>query len=267
LTIDLAVVGIVFALGLFGLMSGAIKQIAHLGGLVAGWLLSRPLALVLGPLAAKKFGYPLLLTTIGLSFVAFFAIYIVTVLLVRLVLARVFPAGEHGWLNRLGGFFLGAAKAAAIAFVVLSGLVFVESFLVSVWSDWAKEAKQSLALRLVRHHGLFSSLPAVGGLEKILKLARDPSSAANLAQDPDFQALAKDPRVRAMVDDAGIRHALAEGDSAELLSSVRVLDVLNDPKLVERLTRFESGTPAPKSDPTPATSPAPRPKSRPEPPH
>lgn len=242
--IDLAVLVVVFFFGLLGMSSGAIRQVSHLGGLVAGWFGARPAAQIAGPLLAKKLGYPLLVATIGCSFAAFFGIYLIAVLVLRFVLARILPDGEHGWLNRLGGFAMGAAKAAILAFVLLSLLVFAEKPLASLWPDLKKETAPSLSVKLVRHHGLLASLPAIGGLEKILKAGKDPAKATALAEDPEFQALARDPRVRGLVDDQAIRAALVDGDHAALLSSVRVLEALNDPKLVERLARLDAGKPA-----------------------
>ncbi len=241
MTIDVAVLAVLFLAGGLGLISGAIRQLAHLGGLVAGWFTARPLAGLVGPLAAKQLGYPLLPTTVACSFACFFVVYIVAVFALRFVLGKVLPDGERGMLNRMGGFLLGAAKAAILVFVALSLLAFGEKWLVKLWPGFKKEAAPSLAMKLARHHGLFASLPAVNGLERILNASRDPQSAARLAEDPEFQALARDPRVKAMVDDQAIRRALQEGDVAALLSSVRVVDALSDPKLMERLTRFDAG--------------------------
>ncbi|MGC4115876.1 MAG: CvpA family protein [Myxococcales bacterium] len=272
MTIDLAVLAVLFLAGGLGLVSGAIKQLAHIGGLVAGWLAARPLATLVGPLAAKQLDYPLLPTTIACSFACFFVIYIVAVFALRFVLAKIFPDGEHGWLNRLGGFALGAAKAGILVFVALSLLAFGEKWLVKLWPGFKKEAAPSLSMKLARSHGLFASLPAVGGLEKVLNASRDPQAAAKLAEDPEFQALARDPRVKQMVDDQGIRRALQEGDVASLLSSVRVLEALNDPKFVDRLSRFESGDspPAPdkpaREDKASGKLPAEKPASKPAPP-
>ena len=251
--IDLAVLAVVLFFGALGLWSGAIRQLAHLGGLVAGWFSARPLGQLAGPLLAKKVAWPLLVTTLGCSFAAFFLVYVLTVLFLRVTLSRLLPSGEHGLFNRLGGFALGAVKAAVLVFVLLSAVVLFDKPISSLWSGWSKEAEPSLSLAFARRHGLFAALPAVNGLEKILEAGRDPAAAARLAEDPDFQALARDPRVKAMVDDAGIRRALQEGDYAGLLSSVRVLDALNDPKFFERLTRLEAGkgTGEPKPKPPP----------------
>lgn len=279
MTIDLVVLAVLFLAGGLGLASGAIKQLSHIGGLVVGWLGARPLATFVGPFVAKQLGWPLLVATIASSFACFFVLYVASVFLLRFLLGKVFPDGEHGWLNRFGGFFLGAAKAAVLVFVALSLLAFGEKWVLKLWPDFKKEAGPSLSMKLARGHGLFASLPAVGGLEKVLNASRDPATAARLGESPEFQALARDPRVKGMVDDQGIRRALQEGDVASLVSSVRVLEALNDPKFVDRLSRFDSGEapPAPAAPGKPgkgekapekpaADKPQPQPKPAPTPP-
>jgi uncharacterized membrane protein required for colicin V production len=126
-TIDVAVLAVLFLAGGLGLISGAIRQLAHLGGLVAGWFTARPLAGLVGPLAAKQLGYPLLPTTVACSFACFFVGYIVAVFALRFV-RGIGPARRRArMLTRMGGFLLGAAKAAILVFVALSLLAFARS--------------------------------------------------------------------------------------------------------------------------------------------
>jgi uncharacterized membrane protein required for colicin V production len=254
LKIDLVVLVALLLVGGMGMWSGAIRQLANLGGLVAGYLGARPLGAFLGPLVAQKFGYPLLFSSIACSFIAFFVVYALTVMLLRLVLSKLVPDGEHGALNRLGGFLLGTAKAGAIAFVALSALVFVEKPLIKLWSDYRGEAKSSIALGLARRHNLLARLPQVASLEKLVKASSDPEAAARLAEAPEFKALAKDPRVRSIADDAAVRRALESGDYAALLSSVKVLNLLNDPRMSEKLARAAADA-APAEAPPPAAEP------------
>jgi membrane protein required for colicin V production len=246
-TIDLAVLAAIAVFGLLGLFSGAIKQLAHLGGLVVGFLTARPLAALVGPEIAARWRLPPLFTNIAASFVLFFLVYVVAVLLLRFVLGRLLPDGERGGLNRFGGLLLGAAKAALIAFVALSALVLVEKHVQKLWRGYRKEARSSIALQLVRRHNLFARVPQLGGLERIVEAGRDPQAAARLAEDPELQAIARDPRVRRLSSDAAVQRAFETGDYTALLSSVRVLEVLNDPKLSEKLLRFASG-PRPSKD-------------------
>ncbi|MBI5548731.1 MAG: CvpA family protein [Deltaproteobacteria bacterium] len=247
--IDLAVLALVLLFGGLGLFTGALRQVAHVAGLVAGWYAARPLALLAGPGIARELGYPLLLTTIGCSFVGFFLVYLLTYLLLRFALSRILPEGERSGLNRLGGFALGVAKGAVIAFVLLCGLAVLDKHIAARWDRWRTETTASIALSIARHHNLFASLPAVASLERLIQAGRDPKAAAAMSEDPELKSLARDPRMRTLLDDAGIRQALQEGDYAKLLSSARVLEVLNDPKLVERLSRLQRSLAAPGANP------------------
>jgi len=239
--IDLVVLALLLLAGLLGLASGAIRQLAHLGGLVAGWFSALPLAQLAGPSVAARYGYHLLLTTVAACFVCFFLVYLAVVLLLRFVLGRVLPDGEKGMADRFGGFALGAVKGAALAFMVVSAVVVAEKYIVKLWPEFRKETAPSVAVRIARQHGLFASLPVVNGLEKILDVAADPRAVAKLVEDPDFSALMRDPRIKGMANDRTVLKALQGGDVASLLSNVRVLDALNDPKLLEKLVRFQSG--------------------------
>lgn len=240
--IDLAVVVIILFFGGLGLWSGAIRQLAHLGGLVVGYLCARPLGMLAGPLVAQKLGYPLLFTSIGCSFVLFFVVYALCVLALRLLLSKLLPDGERGALNRMGGFALGALKAAAIVFVALSALVLVDKPLSRLLGPFAREAKGSIAIGLARRHSLFAQTPQLASIERLVKASADPQAAARIAEDPQLKALSKDPRMKSLVNDAAVRRALEKGDYAALLSSVNVLKVLNDPKLSESLAKAASET-------------------------
>ncbi|MFN7133143.1 MAG: CvpA family protein [Myxococcales bacterium] len=234
--IDLAVAVFVGFFGLMGLFSGAIRQLGHLGGLLAGYLLARPLAQIVAPLVATKFGYPPLFASIACSFMLFFALYVIGTMLVRAILTKAFPDGERGALNRVGGLMLGSGKAALILFVILSGLVFLERPIGQHFAEFRRETKSSIAMALARRHNLFSSLPQVSGLARLAEAARNPEAQAKLAEDPNFRALQKDARMQSLVNDASVRNAFETGDYSAILGSVKVLNVLNDPKLADKLS-------------------------------
>jgi uncharacterized membrane protein required for colicin V production len=233
--IDLAVALLLGFFAILGVISGAISQLAHLAGLIAGFLAARPVAQLAGPFVAQKLGYPPLLTTVGLSFLVFFGAYVVTAVTTRFVLRKLFPEGERGSLNRLLGMILGGGKAAAILFVLLCAVVFLEKPIAARSAAFRTESEASLAMGLARRHNLFANLPQIAGLQKLLDASQNPDKAGKLASDPNFQALTKDPRVKALTDDKSIQRALQSGDWATVLSSARVLETLNDQKISERL--------------------------------
>jgi len=240
--IDIAVLAVLALFGLFGLMSGAIRQLAHFGGLVVGILFARQLGQLAGPVVAARLNYPLLPTTVAASFVAFLLLYIGVVFVLRMALGKLFPDGERGALNRLGGFAMGAAKAAAVILVLLSLALIAGRSLQSLWPGWKGEERSSIAAGLARRYSPFTHLPQFGGIERLARASRDPQAAARLAQNPDFKVLARDPRLQALSQDPAVQSALRSGDWAGALGSPLLLEALEDPKVGDRLMRL-SGAP------------------------
>ncbi len=233
--IDLAVAVFVLFFGVMGLISGAIRQLGHIGGLVAGYAGARPLAQLVAPWASKELGYPPLFTNIACTFLLFFGLYVVGTLVTRVVLTKLFPDGEHGALNRFGGLMLGAGKVALILFVILSGVVFLEKPVGQHFKAARKELKDSIAMALARRYNAFTGIPQLEGLSKLAEAARDPEAQAKLAQDPKLKALQSDARLKALVNDSTVKQAFETGDYSALLGSVKVLNALNDPGLSEKL--------------------------------
>lgn len=236
--IDLAVAVFLLFFGVMGLISGAIRQLAHLGGLLAAFLGARPLAQILAPIASKELGYPPLFTSIVCTFLLFFALYVLGMLITKVILTKAFPDGEQGALNRFGGMLLGAGKVGLILFVILSGLVFLEKPIGARFREVRKETQASIAMALARRYNVFTSMPQLEGLSKLAEASRSPAAAAKLAEDPRFKSLQQDRRMKALVNDSTVKHAFETGDYSRLLGSVKVLDALNDPKLSEKLAEL-----------------------------
>jgi len=232
--IDLVLAGVLLLFGLLGAMSGAIRQLAHLGGLVVAWLFARPLALLIAPFVVAQLKWPPLFTTIGCAFLLFFVLYALTVFALRFVLGKLFPDGEKGSLNRLGGLVLGAAKAGVISFVVLSLVTLVEKHVASLWKEYRSETQNSVAVGLVRAHNPFLNLPQFKALRELAQS----KSISGVAASPDLKALSSDPRLKALLEDSSIRKALESSDYGALLRSGKVLEALNDPALSEKLAKL-----------------------------
>ncbi len=238
--IDVALLAALAVFGLFGLLSGAIRQLAHFGGLIVGALFARSVGQWAGLQLAARLGYPLVFSSLAATFAAFFLLYIAAVFLLRFALEKLFPDGERGALNRVGGFALGAAKAAAIALVALSVASLAERFLGDHVPGWRSEARSSVAMELARRYSPFNHLPQLKGLERLAKASRDPEAAARLSRDPDFKALAKDPRVQALAKEPAVQRALQSGDWARALESPGLLQLLENPDVVKKLDRIAS---------------------------
>lgn len=238
--IDVALLAALAVFGLFGLLSGAIRQLAHLGGLVVGYLFARDVGQWAGPLIASRLGYPVVFTSLAATFAAFFLLYIAAVFLLRFALEKLFPDGERGALNRVGGFVLGASKAAAIAFVVLSIALLADRVLGEHLPGWKAEERTSVAVRLVRRYSPFTHLPQFKGLERLAQASRDPEAAARLSRDPEFKALTKDPRLQALAKEPAFQRAVQTGDWARALENPALLELLENPDVAKKLGRLSS---------------------------
>lgn len=240
MTFDLVVLGVAALFGLLGIVSGAIKQLSHLAGLVLACFAARPLAAALAPFAAQRLGWPPILLNVMLSGVLFIAVAGAGVLVFRSLFAGLFRGREDGPANRVLGFVLGAGKAAAGMFVALSTLLFFEGTKAAAAFDARLQGSKAVAF--VRGHNIFASLhiPALSGVRRMLDAQKDPDAMRALLDDPSVKALREDPRLKAILTDPAIRQAVLSRNTAALLANPRVKELLNDPNLADSLSRLQS---------------------------
>jgi membrane protein required for colicin V production len=236
--------------GVFGYASGAIKQLSHWAGVALAYLAARPAAAALAPSAAKRLDWPPALIAVILSSVLFVLFLAVGAASSRFLLARLFGDRQNGPADRAVGSVLGFGKAAAVAFALLSALLFFEGQDAQAVRAFDAATKDSAAVAFVRRHNLFASLnaPALAGIQKMIAAAKDPQAARQLAESPEFKALLEDPRVKAAIGDGALERAVRAQGGGELLNDPRVKELLNDPNLAQRLTRLQED-PAAKSNP------------------
>ena len=118
---DIVILIIIGVFGIKGLFKGLISEVFGILGLILGYLL----AFQYYELGAKALEY------IGVSkniadkagfVVAFLAIYII-IFIIGMLLRKIFKKIQLGWLDKTGGFFFGAIKAAVILSVILSFII------------------------------------------------------------------------------------------------------------------------------------------------
>ncbi len=252
MNLDLAVFGVVAVFGLLGLISGLIRQVSHWVALVAAYLLSQPISAALTPAAAAKFGWPAGLVQVGLSSLVFTGVLIVGALLCQILLGKILGGVTGPAVNRGGGLILGAAKAAAVCYVLLSAVLFFEKPLGDFLPSARSALKTSEVADVIRRRNLFTKvrLPALDNVTKLLAAAKDPKAVKKLREDPKLKELMSDPRLKAMLTDSGLSQAAAGGDAGEMLGSMdlsslmsdpKMAGLLEDPKLKELLSGLESG--------------------------
>lgn len=233
MTLDLVVLGALVLAAVLGAASGALRQAAQLLAVVAGWLAARRL----GPAVARGFGRALPLEAARPA--AAVLLFVGAATLAALVLHALLAAGGlaravKSPADRAAGALLGGAKAALVAWVLLSALVLAGGP-VGVGRARVDPAGSDLA-DVARAHNLLVRIDpaAARTLERILRAARDPRSAARLERDPDARRLLEDPRVRELARRRAA--APAGGEDEAFPEAERLLE--RDPALralVERL--------------------------------
>ncbi|MBS2029403.1 MAG: CvpA family protein [Deltaproteobacteria bacterium] len=236
MNLDILVVGLVLFFAVLGALAGGLMQLSHWAGLILGGFLAKPLGVHLGPLAAQRFGAPDIIGVLGVTVVAFFAIYLIAQIILRAVIKRVTQNRVLGSADRLLGFGLGGGKAGVFLYVLVSAMIFFEKPFTAV-THYQFDTRGSKIADFIRAHNLFTtfSFPGTRGLTAIARAAKDPAAAAELGNDPEIQALTKDPRVQQLLQDGELQRAIQSGDSMGMLRNNRVMAVLSDSKLQDAL--------------------------------
>jgi membrane protein required for colicin V production len=235
-TLDLLVVGLVLFFALLGALAGGLMQLSHWLGLFAAGLVARSAGLHLGPVVAQRLAAPEIVGVLGATVLCFFTVYILVQVATRKAIQKLTQHRVLGGLDRVLGFVLGGARAAVILYVLLSAMIFFEKPFAAV-THYQFNTRGSQIAELVRGHDLFTrfTFPGTRGLTALARAAQDPAAAAQLAQDPEVQALTREPRVQGLLRDGELQRALQSGDAISLLRDNRVLAVLTDAKLQDRL--------------------------------
>jgi len=242
MTVDLIVLALVAVGAIFGARAGAARQLAGWGALVLAALAARPGGALLG----AAFGRALHTSESLGSIAASFATFVVVAVLVRFVGTRLLQGvlgggdpAERG-PDRALGAVLGAGKVAAVAWVALSALAFVEGNVQLAGKGLGLSPRDSTAFAIARRWNLFSApfFSRVADLAAAQKVFRSPELFERVAHHPSVDALEKNPRFRAVVADPELKEALERGDTVALLRSSAVHKLLEDPEALAQLARL-----------------------------
>jgi membrane protein required for colicin V production len=241
-TPDLALLGLVLAFALWGAFQGAARQVAQSIAAIGAWFAARPCGDFFGPVAANHAHVSLLIGTVLSTFVSFILVFVFVRLLLTMLLRRILSGKEAGnrSLDRTLGFFIGGLKVAALAWVIVCALSFVEDNVSIQGKKFGFIPKDSLAFTLARKYNLFemSQFSGVSDVVRAASVQSDPKRASSLKDNPDFLALLKDPRFKSMLDTPAMKSALGGGDTRALLQNNRVLELLQDPLAMQRISRI-----------------------------
>jgi membrane protein required for colicin V production len=239
---DLVIALVVLSFALWGMASGAARQVAQLAATVLAWLVARPLGEALGPLASRKLGSPHFVGTVVATFVGFLLIFLAAWALLTLFLRRLLAGRDPKYraVDRTLGFLLGGTKVALFVYVGMAAASFVESNVVIAGHRLAVAPQGSVLYAWVRKYNVFElqQFGATKDLLAVAKLTQDPKAADRLKDNPDFLALKKDPRFKSALDAEGLKTALESGNPGGLLKSNAILELLSDPAAADRLARL-----------------------------
>jgi membrane protein required for colicin V production len=242
MTVDLVVLALVVIGAIFGARSGASRQLASWGALVVAALAARPGGALLGRTFAGFFHTTEALGAIAASFATFIVVAVVARLvgtrLLQGVLGGRDPA-DRG-TDRALGALLGAGKIAAVAWVALSALAFVEANVQLAGKGLGFSPKDSTAFAIARKWNLFAApvFSRAADLAAAQKVFRSPELFQQLANHPSVTALEKNPRFRAVVTDPEVKAALDRGDTVAVLRSNAVHKLLEDPDALVQLAKL-----------------------------
>jgi membrane protein required for colicin V production len=244
MTLDLIVLAIVVFAGLLGAMAGAARQVASLIALALAYFCARPFGEYLGPKFAATAHVPQLFGLLAMTLFVFIAVMIS----VRYALTRAFRRvlsgrdPENRGADRALGFLLGATKVLLIAYVMLSGLSFVEDHVSVAGRKLGIAPEDSLSFKLARKYNLFelTVFSPVRDLIAISQELQKPGGLERLNQSPAYRALAKDPRFLKVFNDKGMQRALRFGDALAVVGFVPVVVLVQDHEMAARLAAARS---------------------------
>lgn len=241
MVLDLTLLGLVLFFGIIGALTGASRQVANLVGLAVAYFASSRLGPLIGPRLAESLGGPLFVGIILGSVGVFICVWLAVRYALSALLGRMLGIGKHSQdrsVDRFLGFLLGSAKMAVVAWVALSAMTFFEQHVVVAGKRLGVSTHDSLAVGLARRFNLFemTQFSQVGNLVRVANAAADPQKASRLQDDPAYKALRKDPRFQRLLQDEKLKQALARGDTAALLRSDLVLQLIQDRDVAARLS-------------------------------
>lgn len=242
MTLDLVVLALVALGAVFGARAGASRQLASWGALVLAALAARPGGALLGPAFGRFFHTSESLGSVAAAFATFITVAVV----VRLVATRLLQGvlggrdPEERGTDRALGALLGGGKVAAVAWVALSALAFVEANVQVAGKGLGLSPKDSTAFAIARRWNLFSApfFSQAADLATAQKVFRSPELYQQIAGNPAVGALEKNARFRAVVSDPEAKEALERGDTVALLKSASVHRLLQDPEALVQLARL-----------------------------
>ena len=215
-----------------GAVSGALRQVLKLAGVVAGWAAARFLA----PQFARQLEVTSATSRALVIAGTFVAAWLLVALLARAIRRAVQGEEERpGRLDRLLGALLGAAKGTLVAWVFLALLSLLGGKL--ALGSLRIENRGSRAAALAARHDLLEAADpeAARTLRRLGELWRDPAKRERLLRDPGWGKVLERSGLKAALD----KGASGAGDAAAK-ARLQATELLSNPELKALLEKLSA---------------------------
>lgn len=258
--IDSTFMLLVLIFSLFGIKSGALKQVCKWAAMILAFIISHPLSSALAPSLAPSLEMPPAAVKMVGGALGFYFLYIVFNFIAYWNLRSALGDVEDTGLNRIGGFALGGLKGAVILSIPLAIVLFFEQPLTEYVGALPVMFRQSVVVAIIRKHNPIAAIPipAVAKRQALAEAAKHPPSAEALAADPTLAGILNDPAVKAALGDDSMVKALQDGDWPTLQKDPRVASLLSNPQIASMMQGVMDLDKEPQDSPDPAASPTPQ---------
>jgi membrane protein required for colicin V production len=235
-TLDLALLGLVLLAAVAGAVSGALKQVLTLAGVVAGWAAARWLA----PWVTHRLDAPSATSRAVVTAVTFVVAWLLVAAASRAIRRAVQgEEGRPGGFDRALGALLGAAKGTLVAWVFLALLALLGGRL--VLGSLRIDDRGSRAAALAARHDLLAAADpaAARTLRRLGELWRNPAKRERLLRDPDWRKLLEKSGLKSALDQGA--GAAGEGAAAAReKAGAKAAELLDEAELRRLLDKLEA---------------------------
>ena len=239
MSLDLCILSLVAFFAFLGAVTGAARQVAQWVALFVAFFVAKPLGAMLGPTLTQLLHAPKMVGAVAATVVVFF----LALMLVRFVLTGVLrrilagQSQERVSTDRALGFILGGGKIAAMAYVMLSAVVYAQQHVSVAGRHVSFAGPDSYCFRFVKTYNLFelTQFGAVRDLTRVGQALQHPEGAQRLLADPAYKALRADARFKEIMSAPAMRKALLANDYVTLLRNNTVFEFLQQDDTAARL--------------------------------
>ena len=235
--LDLITIAIIAVGAILGYTAGALRQVLHIGCLVAAYVFSIPVGRPIADFILGRWDIPVPAGYAIGRFVGGLLVYIAG-RIISSQLDRHFGSdgeGRHKPWNRKWGAVLGGAKALVIALVLLWVIDLSAPSLQARKPELFEAYRKSSLAQIAAAVNPLGDLQVADDVRVIKTVIDNPQLLTRLGEDPKVQELLRHPRIEEVTSDPEIAEAIANRDYKTLMRHEKIRALLDDEEMVEKL--------------------------------